>query len=350
MGYAFISYSTKNQAEAAAMRDLLNRNGVKTWMAPGDIPLGKKYAQVINSALQNCSCLVLMLSRDAQQSQFVAKEVERVVSHGKTIIAAQLDQIGLMNEFEFFLSDTQLIAVQKIDDSSSEARRIVEAVKALCSDSPGTERSEPEPDSALSGPAEAPGSTDPKSRKGYIISAVVFLLAVCALIISLVIRQPEVSPSLPADTQSSESRHIGSVTLLGATAGIDGYGAENLFDGNIYTKWKVAFSGEAFVEWKTDEPVRPQYFKFVSCDDSSANPGRNPGKAVLRARKDESAEWETIWEMIKAPDDKDLAVMLQDVTPAVKDSYSFYRLTVSATTGSDILQLSELDLIPAGNP
>ncbi len=40
MGYAFISYSTKNQAEAAAMRDLLNRNGVKTWMAPGDIPLG----------------------------------------------------------------------------------------------------------------------------------------------------------------------------------------------------------------------------------------------------------------------------------------------------------------------
>ena len=54
--------------------------------------------------------------------------------------------------------------------------------------------------------------------------------------------------------------------------------------------------------------------------------------------------------MLKAPDDKDLAVMLQNVSGSVKGSYSCYRLTVYATTGSDILQLSELDLIPAGNP
>ena len=100
MGYAFISYSSKNLTQATAMRDLLQHDGIETWMAPGDIPLGKQYGQVITDALRNCSCMLLMLSNEAQHSQFVSKEVERIVSYRKPIIAAQLDQIGLINEFK----------------------------------------------------------------------------------------------------------------------------------------------------------------------------------------------------------------------------------------------------------
>ena len=61
-GYAFISYSTKNQAAADAIRELLKRKGIATWMAPGDIPAGSKYAQVINRAVKESSCLVLILT------------------------------------------------------------------------------------------------------------------------------------------------------------------------------------------------------------------------------------------------------------------------------------------------
>ena len=53
MGYAFISYSTRNQSLADAMQDLLKDCGIETWMAPGDIPAGSKSAQVINRAVKN---------------------------------------------------------------------------------------------------------------------------------------------------------------------------------------------------------------------------------------------------------------------------------------------------------
>ena len=44
MGYAFISYSTKNQSAADAMRALFNKHDIDTWMAPYDIPAGSEYA------------------------------------------------------------------------------------------------------------------------------------------------------------------------------------------------------------------------------------------------------------------------------------------------------------------
>lgn len=101
MGYAFISYSTKNQSFANAMRDLLKDYGIETWMAPGDIPAGSKYAQVINRAVKNCSCFILILSEDSQNSVWVAKEVERAVSYCKPIIPVQLETVVLNDEFEF---------------------------------------------------------------------------------------------------------------------------------------------------------------------------------------------------------------------------------------------------------
>ena len=52
MGYAFISYCTKNQTAADAFRDLFIEYGIDTWMAPYDIPAGSKYAGVITNAIR----------------------------------------------------------------------------------------------------------------------------------------------------------------------------------------------------------------------------------------------------------------------------------------------------------
>lgn len=42
------------------MRDHLKKHGVRVWMAPGDIPAGSKYAQVINKAIRGCAGVVLV--------------------------------------------------------------------------------------------------------------------------------------------------------------------------------------------------------------------------------------------------------------------------------------------------
>ncbi|MBR4050472.1 MAG: toll/interleukin-1 receptor domain-containing protein [Clostridia bacterium] len=85
MGYAFISYSTKNKDSADGIKSLFNKNGIETWMAPNDIPAGSKYAEVISKALKNCSCLVLLLTNNSQNSLWVAKKVERAINYKKVI-------------------------------------------------------------------------------------------------------------------------------------------------------------------------------------------------------------------------------------------------------------------------
>lgn len=134
MGYAFISYSTKNQSLADAMRDLLKESGIKTWMAPGDIPAGSRYAQVINRAVKNCSCFVLMLSEDALNSVWVAKEVERAVNYRKPIIPVQLENVVLNDEFELYISTDQVIAVQKIEKDTREIKGLLSSIRNFVGD------------------------------------------------------------------------------------------------------------------------------------------------------------------------------------------------------------------------
>ena len=128
-GYAFISYSHKQKAAVDAIREYLNRNGIRTWMAPGDIPPGSKYAAEINRAIKQCACFVLMLTNDAQESLWVGKEVERAINYRKTIIPVQLEKVILNDQFELYISTDQMLAVEKIDDQSEEIRQLLAVVK-----------------------------------------------------------------------------------------------------------------------------------------------------------------------------------------------------------------------------
>lgn len=130
MGYAFISYSSKNQITADAFRNLLNSKGIDTWMAPGDIPAGSSYMKEINNALKNCCCLVLLLSNAAQGSEWVIKEVERAVNYHKIIIPIKIEDVILNDEFEFVLGSYQVVAVHKIDYESDEIKKVLNSIQA----------------------------------------------------------------------------------------------------------------------------------------------------------------------------------------------------------------------------
>lgn len=135
MGYAFISYSTKNQTEADAMNALLKRHGVNTWMAPGDIPPGSTYARAINIAIRESACLVFLLSKESQDSVWVAKEIERAINYRKTVFPVQLDDVVLNDEFELYISSNQLIRMTQVSDTHPEFARLLSCVKALTGES-----------------------------------------------------------------------------------------------------------------------------------------------------------------------------------------------------------------------
>ncbi len=117
MGYAFISYSSKDQSPADSLRTLLKKYRIESWMAPYDIPAGSNYAQVISKALKECSCLILLLTDRSQNSLWVGKEVERAINYRKPIIPIQLEDVILNDVFEFYISTDQIVAIPKIDES-----------------------------------------------------------------------------------------------------------------------------------------------------------------------------------------------------------------------------------------
>ncbi|MCM1363507.1 MAG: leucine-rich repeat protein [Faecalibacterium sp.] len=147
MGYAFISYSTKNQASADAIRNLFIKNKIDTWMAPYDIPAGNKYAAVITKAIRECSCFVLLLTNDSQESEAVDSEVElAALTFRKSIITVQLEDVMLNDSFFFYIHNKQIIPVREVDESSDEIRKILQAVIAYTGVTEKEDTTEPKKD------------------------------------------------------------------------------------------------------------------------------------------------------------------------------------------------------------
>ena len=110
MKEVFISYSTVDLASAETVRNVLESNGLSCWMAPRDIPGGSNYTREIPIAIRNCKVFVLILSKNAQGSQWVLKELDSAVNCGKVILPFMLEDCILNDEFNFLLTGAQRYA------------------------------------------------------------------------------------------------------------------------------------------------------------------------------------------------------------------------------------------------
>ena len=129
MGYAFISYSTKNQAMADAIRNTFTANKIDTWMAPYSIPPGSKYAQSITNAIRNCSCFVLLLSNASQSSEAVDSEVElAALTFKKNIVTVQIENVVLNDAFTFYIHNKQILPIDSVDVSTPAMQAVLSTV------------------------------------------------------------------------------------------------------------------------------------------------------------------------------------------------------------------------------
>ena len=137
MKQVFISYSTKDQLQAEAVRNVIEQNGITCWMAPRDIPGGSNYTKEIPHAIRDCQAFVLMLSQNAQNSPWVLKELDRAVNEGKIILPFQLEDITLNDEFNFLLTGAQRYdAYQK---KSEALQLLISRIKAIIDPAPQTD-------------------------------------------------------------------------------------------------------------------------------------------------------------------------------------------------------------------
>ena len=99
----FISYSTKDKVTADAICHILEENKMRCWIAPRNITAGKPYAEEILDAINATKIVVLVFSSNAQESQFVNKEINISFSKNKPILSFKIDESMPQKELEYFL-------------------------------------------------------------------------------------------------------------------------------------------------------------------------------------------------------------------------------------------------------
>lgn len=128
----FISYSTKDEYDAFALKALLEKNGKQVWIAPNGIPSGFDYAQAIPAALRITTRFIVLLSHNSANSGWVRREIDRAINNNKRIDGIFLKDfdVNLVNQYDhlsFLLCNTQL--KYHIDDLFSQNRVLSELLK-----------------------------------------------------------------------------------------------------------------------------------------------------------------------------------------------------------------------------
>lgn len=121
MKRVFLSYSTHDVVRATELRDFLESNDISCWIGNRDILPGSNYTEEITDAISGCEVFVLLLSRNAQNSQYVISELEYAIEKGKTVIPYILEDFPISKNVWFHIRIHQGIFAYK-DEHAAKAR------------------------------------------------------------------------------------------------------------------------------------------------------------------------------------------------------------------------------------
>lgn len=105
----FISYSSKDNLYADGIVTILKELDVPYWKAPEMIPAGSNYAKEIPKAIRECDSVLLLISKDSQESIWVEKELDSAVNNRKNIVPIRIDEEPLNDMYQFYLNNVQMI-------------------------------------------------------------------------------------------------------------------------------------------------------------------------------------------------------------------------------------------------
>ena len=105
----FISFSTKETAEAQRICTLLEENGFPCFICLRDLIAGEEYAAQLLENLDQSAAMVLLLSNAANASPHVLSEVEYAVRKEIPLLVYALEEVELSKSMEYFLMTHQWI-------------------------------------------------------------------------------------------------------------------------------------------------------------------------------------------------------------------------------------------------
>lgn len=193
----FLSHSSTDAKLANEICQELESVGHKCFIAPRDIRSGYEYAEELVNGIDGSDIMLLLLTKQANESPHVLREIERAVSKNKAIIVYKLEEVTLSKSMEYFLMTHQWLDVKVGKDHSDIVRAIDEHSAAH-----GEKAAPP------TNPAASSGTKSSKKLTLSIIAAAVILAAAgiaIAAILSRPAAQPDESSGIPDSGAQSSS-------------------------------------------------------------------------------------------------------------------------------------------------
>jgi formylglycine-generating enzyme required for sulfatase activity len=123
----FLSYSSTDRARAKPLAEELERAGWTVWWDPVILP-GTRWARVIQAALDDARCVIVLWSRDSVHSEWVETEAGEGKQRG-ILVPALLDEVAIPLEFRR-IQAANLVGWQG-DTAHAEFGKLVRDVSAM---------------------------------------------------------------------------------------------------------------------------------------------------------------------------------------------------------------------------
>ena len=121
--FVFISYNVDTTLEFVKKLSVeLENIGIKHWYASRDMQPTRNHADVVPRVIGECSAVLVLLNRSANDSAYVKREFQYAVDHKKMILIAKLEDFEETGCFEFIRTDVQFLSLVGLNDTISIQR------------------------------------------------------------------------------------------------------------------------------------------------------------------------------------------------------------------------------------
>lgn len=122
----FISYQKESFEFVIRLSEYLESNGVKTWYAPRNIKFAGIWPEKLHEAVENCRCLLLLYTKQADKSKHVIREVSIADDYNKPILWLKLDKSEPESKvLKYFL---KLVQTVECDDENSLFESLIQVL------------------------------------------------------------------------------------------------------------------------------------------------------------------------------------------------------------------------------
>jgi hypothetical protein len=139
--HIFICFSSKDEATAREVVELLELEGIKCWISLRDVPAGQNYQDNIVQAIEAAAGMVFLFSGNSNASGEVKKELSLAGSFDKPVFPLRLVPVAPNAALRYELAIRQWIDV--FPDKQRALRTLAETIKKSAASSALGERASP---------------------------------------------------------------------------------------------------------------------------------------------------------------------------------------------------------------